>query len=106
MMTDSDHTLTVPQGSFILHRLPHRPRELLRAWDAADEYILDYLVEQTFTTPPRCLIINDNFGALAVALQNWQVQAVSDSYLSQQATRLNLLSNQFPETAVQLTTSL
>jgi len=105
-MIDSEHTLSISEVEFILERLPHRPRELLRAWDAADEYILDYLAEHTFATPPRCLIINDNFGALAVALHHWQVQAVSDSYLSQQATRLNLLRNQLPESCVQLISSL
>lgn len=90
-MSDLDHTLTAPQGTFILHRLPHRPRELLRAWDAADEYVLETLAD----TPPntRVLIINDTFGALAVALQYLQPVALSDSYLSQQATRINLSNN-------------
>ena len=32
--------LAVAQGEFELNRLPKRPRELLRAWDAADEYLL------------------------------------------------------------------
>jgi 23S rRNA (guanine1835-N2)-methyltransferase len=105
-MSHSDHTLTTVQGEIVLHRLPHRPRELLRAWDAADEYILDYLAEQTFTTSPRCLIINDCFGALAVSLHYWQPQVWSDSYLAHHATRLNLQRNQLPETAVQLISSL
>jgi len=38
--------LSVAQGEFELNRLPKRPRELLRAWDAADEYLLDTLAEQ------------------------------------------------------------
>ncbi|MDD1607712.1 MAG: 50S rRNA methyltransferase, partial [Methylococcaceae bacterium] len=105
-MTDQDHTLTAPQGTFILHRLPHRPRELLRAWDAADEYVLDTLAEQNLESNTRLLIINDTFGALAVALNQLQPQAQSDSYLSQQATRINLLNNNLPEQSVKLTTSL
>ncbi len=92
-MPQSDHTLIAPQGSFILHRLPHRPRELLRAWDAADEYVLDFLAEQSFEPNDRLLIVNDTFGALAVALHHINPQALSDSYLSQQATRINLLNN-------------
>ena len=35
-----DTLLCVPQGEFTLKRLPPRKRELLRAWDAADEYLL------------------------------------------------------------------
>ncbi|MSP27947.1 MAG: methyltransferase domain-containing protein [Methylococcales bacterium] len=103
-MPNQDQTLTAPQGTFILHRLPHRPRELLRAWDAADEYVLDTLAD----TPPntRVLIVNDTFGALAVALHQLQPFALSDSYLSQQATRINLLNNNLPEHAVKLTASL
>jgi 16S rRNA (guanine1207-N2)-methyltransferase len=92
-MPDSNHTLTAPQGSFILHRLPHRPRELLRAWDAADEYVLETLAEQGCASTARLLIVNDSFGALTVALHQSNPEAWSDSYLSQQATQLNLLKN-------------
>lgn len=105
-MSHSDHTLTIPQGSFLLHRLPHRPRELLRAWDAADEYVLDFLAEQAFEANDRLLIVNDTFGALAVALNHINPLALSDSYLSQQATQLNLLKNNLPEHSVKLMHSL
>lgn len=103
-MSDLDHTLSTPQGTFILHRLPHRPRELLRAWDAADEYVLETLAD----TPPntRVLIVNDTFGALSVALQHLQPVALSDSYLSQQATQINLRLNNLPESAVTFASSL
>jgi len=95
MMPDQHHTLTVPQGVFVLHRLPLRPRESLRAWDAADEYVLNTLSD----TPPntRMLIVNDSFGALVVALNQMQPHALSDSYLSHLATRANLLNNHLPE---------
>ncbi|MFI3221337.1 MAG: methyltransferase [Methylococcales bacterium] len=105
-MSYLDHSLTVPQGSFILYRLPYRPRELLRAWDAADEYVLDTLAEHSFTTNDRVLIVNDTFGALAVTLNQTNPQSLSDSYLSQQATRLNLLHNNLPEQSVKLAHSL
>ena len=35
--------LHVPQGEFQLFRYPKRKKELLRAWDAADEYLLNYI---------------------------------------------------------------
>jgi len=43
---------------------------------------------------------------LAVALNSFQPLAVSDSYLSQQATRLNLAGNDLPEHSVKLINSL
>jgi len=64
---------------------------VLRAWDAADEYLLDTLAEEPkLPEGARVLILNDSFGALAVALSAYRPYALSDSYLSQQATRLNL----------------
>lgn len=105
-MTDR---LTVAQGEFELNRLPKRPRELLRAWDAADEYLLDAVADASImlsTDAVRVLIMNDSFGALAVALSALRPHAVSDSYLSQQATRLNLAANGLPEYSVSLLSSL
>ncbi len=99
--------LTAAQGAFELNRLPKRPRELLRAWDAADEYLLNTLAEQPrLPDGSRILILNDSFGALAVALSCYRPHALSDSYLSQQATRLNLAANNLPDHSVNLQNSL
>jgi 23S rRNA (guanine1835-N2)-methyltransferase len=99
--------LTAVQGNFELHRLPKRPRELLRAWDAADEYLLETVAEQlTLRDGARILIVNDGFGALAVALSAYRPYALSDSYLSQQATRLNLSANGLAESSVRFLSSL
>jgi 16S rRNA (guanine1207-N2)-methyltransferase len=99
--------LSVAQGEFELNRLPKRPRELLRAWDAADEYLLETLAEQLkLPDDARVLIVNDSFGALAVALSAFRPYAISDSFLSQQATRLNLAANGLPEHSVSLLNSL
>lgn len=99
--------LSVAQGEFELNRLPKRPRELLRAWDAADEYLLDTFAKQLkLPGDVRILILNDSFGALAVALNAYRPSAISDSYLSQQATRLNLAANGLPEHTVSLLSSL
>ncbi len=107
MSIESETNLSVAQGQFKLLRLPHRPRELLRAWDAADEYLLDYLAENDLPgLGGRVLIVNDSFGALAVALNSCHPDALSDSYLSQQATRLNLAENNLPEQRVKLLNSL
>ncbi|MCK5479145.1 MAG: methyltransferase [Methylococcales bacterium] len=97
----------VSQGQFELQRLPRRKNEKLRAWDAADEYLLQYLAENiALSSTSKILIINDSFGALAVALNRFNPIAISDSYLSQQSTRLNLASNKMPLDSVQLRNSL
>lgn len=84
--------LSTPFGTIQLERLPRDPTYTLRAWDAADEYLLQYLHEKH----PDCqqpLILNDSFGALAVSLQAQQPVLVNDSFVSQQAIRTNLESN-------------
>ena len=107
MSIKTENRLRVGQGEFELNRLPKRPLELLRAWDAADEYLLNTLAEDLKpSADTRILIFNDSFGALAVALSSFKPQAVSDSYLSQQATRLNLIANGLPENSVKLINSL
>jgi len=96
-------TLEVPQGIFELTRNTANKPETLRAWDAADEYLLHYLAEEKLLVEGvRILILNDNFGALAVALQCYSPVAISDSYLSQQATRTNLISNELTPDSVQM----
>ena len=107
MTIKTEHLLKVAQGEFELNRLPRRSLELLRAWDAADEYLLNTVAEDNQpSADARILIANDNFGALSVALSAYLPVAVSDSYLSQQATRLNLADNGLPEHSVKLINSL
>ena len=99
--------LNVAQGQFELQRLPQRKHEKLRAWDAADEYLLQHLSENyNLTSTTKILIVNDGFGALAVALHAFNPVAISDSFLSRQATLLNLAANNLPENCVQLRRSL
>ncbi len=102
-----ENLIETPQGNFSLQRLPTRPRELLRAWDAADEYLLQHLAEADgLNAQSRVLIVNDAFGALAVALHAHRPRAMSDSWLSQAATRLNLVENALPGDSVQMLSSL
>ncbi len=99
--------LRVPQGEFQLNRFPKRAQEPLRAWDAADEYLLQTLAEQPSSQEmPHTLLINDHFGALAVALSAYQPTALSDSYLSQQGTLANLRGNGINPDTVTLCDSL
>jgi len=81
-----------------------RKKELLRAWDAADEYLLDTI---NFNSLPhgRLLIVNDAFGALGLALHQLQPISWSDSWLAHQATRENLLANGLDIDSVELLAS-
>lgn len=100
-------TLTVPQGSFTLGRYPRQRIEHLRAWDAADEYLLQQLAEQPSLQPgQRLLILNDSCGALSVALADQRPWMQSDSFLAHQATLANLADNQREAESVRLLTSL
>jgi 16S rRNA (guanine1207-N2)-methyltransferase len=98
--------LCISQGEFSLQRLPQVVHESLRAWDAADEYVLEHIATINLPQAINILIINDNFGALALGLNSFHPHALSDSYLSQHATRLNLTANMFSENAVTLIKSL
>ncbi|MBD3609785.1 MAG: methyltransferase [Gammaproteobacteria bacterium] len=99
--------LDCPMGSFELARYPLRKKESLRAWDAADEYILHHLDhEAEISLDGRILILNDGFGALSVALAKHQPEMMSDSWLAQQATRENLQRNGIASEQVTLLNSM
>lgn len=98
--------LSSPLGCFQLKRLPFRKNELLRAWDAADEYLLNHLAIKDISVRANIVILNDSFGALAVALSVYRPTAISDSWLSQQATCNNLALNGIVEEQIQLLDSL
>lgn len=85
---------SVPQGSFELTRPGVGPRSPLRAWDSADEYVLGELPEQVGL---RRLILNDAYGALAVALAGEETISISDSFVALTTARSNLALNRRDE---------
>ncbi|HFD12907.1 MAG TPA: methyltransferase domain-containing protein [Crenotrichaceae bacterium] len=104
-------TLTVPQGSFHLCRYPLRHHQQFRAWDAADEYILQHVNKlHDLHDQQSILILNDSCGALSIALattdSNQNIQMMSDSWLAHQALLTNLKKNNKPINAVKLLDSL
>jgi len=99
--------LTLAQGSLQLARFPDRKSKNLRAWDAADEYLLQHITEENLlTTESSLLIINDSFGALTTGLASFKPTMWSDSYLAQQGTVANLKNNDLAEESVELLNSL
>jgi 23S rRNA (guanine1835-N2)-methyltransferase len=105
LLVDDRKTLLLPQGEFELVRNP--ADDSLQAWDAADEFLLNHLHEiQLLSGHGKLLILNDAYGALAVALANCPVYSWNDSYLSQQALRENLLANGYPADQVKTNTGV
>ena len=97
--------LVVPQGEFTLRRNPDDAN--LRAWDAADELLLNHLHEAGLPRgQERLLLLNDAFGALAVALAASKPWSWNDSWLAQQALRDNLRANGYPEDQVATNTGI
>ncbi|WP_149542693.1 23S rRNA (guanine(1835)-N(2))-methyltransferase RlmG [Serratia marcescens] len=89
-----------------LERYPQQEETTqLQAWEAADEYLLQQLENVDIGGRP-VLIFNDNFGTLACALHAHRPYSVSDSYMSQLATRHNLKLNGLDPEQVTLLDSL
>ncbi|MGW0546767.1 methyltransferase [Streptomyces altiplanensis] len=98
--------LTTSLGEYDLVRFPEDPRDRLRAWDAADEYLLRHL-EGTGDAPPvdlsgTVVVVGDRWGALATALSGCRPVQITDSFLTQQATRVNLERNGADASGVRL----
>jgi 16S rRNA (guanine1207-N2)-methyltransferase/23S rRNA (guanine1835-N2)-methyltransferase len=68
-----------------------------QAWDAADEYIIEY-VEQNFQDIKNqsVSIYNDDFGALACWFADSKPIWVSDSFVAKQSCLVNLRQNNIP----------
>ncbi|MFE0152777.1 methyltransferase [Nonomuraea sp. NPDC059007] len=92
--------LTTSRGELELTRHPEDPRDPLRAWDAADAYLLRHLGEPS--DPGQVVIAFDRWGALATALAAYRPTQISDSHLAQEATRANLKRNGVDADAVRL----
>lgn len=79
----------------------------LQAWDAADEYILNYLVKnKIINDKSNVLVFNDSFGALSTNLTHCNSYYVNDSYLSQQGIKYNLQQNDLSDKNCTLLNSL
>ncbi len=89
-----------------LERFPPAQDASLQAWDAADEYLMRELPRDAPPPDGPVLVFNDSFGALACWLHERQPICISDSWLSQLATRENLRRNGLDEAAVRLLDSL
>jgi 23S rRNA (guanine1835-N2)-methyltransferase len=97
--------MTTPWGELDLIRFPEDPRDRLRAWDASDDYLLRHLAEQEIPLPGTVVVLGDRWGALVTALATHRPVQITDSYLTQEATRANLARCGVEAGAVQLLTT-
>jgi 16S rRNA (guanine1207-N2)-methyltransferase len=90
-----DTHLSLPSIALDLWRYPYSSQDQLRAWDAADELLLEGLL--ALPAPDASpLIVNDSFGALGTALQAYKPISWSDSWLAHQGLQANLRNNDLP----------
>ncbi|MEU9573448.1 methyltransferase [Streptomyces massasporeus] len=82
--------MTTPWGEPALTRFPEDPRDRLRAWDASDEYLLRHLAEERVPLDGTVVVVGDRWGALVTALAAHRPVQITDSHLTQEATRANL----------------
>ncbi|MFE2066319.1 methyltransferase [Streptomyces sp. NPDC059467] len=97
--------MTTAWGEFELSRFPEDPRDRLRAWDASDAYLLRYLDRERVGLSGTVVVLGDRWGALVTALAEHRPAQITDSYLSQEATRANLARAGVEPGAVQLLTT-
>jgi len=96
-----------PSASYSLKRLPEIDNDTLRAWDAADELLVntvfndyaDYLNQNKNQSDKQpLLIINDTFGALTLAFNDYPIDNWSDSFISHCSAEENLKQNNIEKT--------
>ncbi|MFF7967943.1 methyltransferase [Streptomyces sp. NPDC007903] len=97
--------MTTPWGETELSRFPDDPRDRLRAWDASDTYLLRHLAGEGVDLSGEVVVLGDRWGALATALAAHLPTQITDSFLSQEATRANLARAGVGPGAVRLLTT-
>ncbi|MFI9329126.1 methyltransferase [Kitasatospora sp. NPDC052868] len=110
LSTPAATSFATPWGTYDLTRYPEDPREQLRAWDAADEYLLRHLAGEgdsaqgaaTDLAGRAVVVLGDRWGALTTALAAHRPTGIGDSHLAQRATAANLARRGADPAAVRL----
>ncbi len=101
--------MTTPWHELDLARYPDDPRDPLRAFDAADLYLLDRIAGRTGEpqVPPggRVVVVGDRWGAVSAALAHREPTLVTDSWLAREALCANLARNGIDPAAVTVLTT-
>ncbi|WP_316933372.1 class I SAM-dependent methyltransferase [Marinobacter sp. AL4B] len=83
----TSEVLEIAGKSLVLAR-PGIAASTLRAWDAADELLLDEALRRV-TTEHRVLVVDDTFGALTIGLSEFAPVSVADSASLEAALKVN-----------------
>ncbi len=107
--------LQTPLRTLTLKRFPIRPADRLRAWDAADELLINHLFEQKdqLNGKSSVLVFDDQFGAITSYLyqamivnnegisgERTSIDVMTDSLVSQHAIVQNIKLNGFDESHI------
>ncbi|MDD0851912.1 methyltransferase [Halobacteriovorax sp. GB3] len=76
-----EETLNSPFFDLTLKRYPRIKDEKLRAWDAADELILEEISSRNLSGSEKVLIVNDQWGALSLNLNSSNPHIYQDSFV-------------------------
>ncbi|MFE6158022.1 methyltransferase [Streptomyces sp. NPDC056486] len=110
--------LSTSWGAYDLTRFPEDPRDPLRAWSAADAYLLRHLAGETdekdkteegakpVDLSGSVAVVGDRWGALTTALAEHGPTLITDSFLAREATRANVARAGFAPDAVRLSTTI
>ncbi|MFT6268702.1 MAG: 16S rRNA (guanine1207-N2)-methyltransferase/23S rRNA (guanine1835-N2)-methyltransferase [Alphaproteobacteria bacterium] len=104
--------LHIQDQTFSLKRFPSNQFDKsLRAWDAADEYMIDHVANTlTFSELKHIVIVNDSFGALACAMARLaplaKISVFTDSYMTERGIAQNLKGSNLDKNNVSVHSSL
>lgn len=91
--------------TYNIQRHPLSNNKSLKAWSAADEYILNYL-DQNSISKEGLVIFNDRFGFLSCLLHPYQPTTITSHKSQEKAILQNQYSNNIPPSAIQMQTIL
>lgn len=89
----AEHILKTPRGPLTLDLFPVNRKSTHRAWDAADNYLIEELSEHPDSGSGPVLLVNDSHGALHLSLEGRDCFHFNDSALSLAAISQNLKQN-------------
>lgn len=103
---DHDTTMNTAQGTYRLRRPNSGGRAALRAWDAADELLLQHVSTLEVAPDATTVIVGDSYGALSIPLARLSPTAVVDRFSSHQAIASNAAANGVDADAVHVVDAL
>ncbi len=96
-----DTVMSVPQGDVALTR-PGGGRASLRAWDAADEMLLQHVAGLDLSPDAVTVIVGDSHGALSIPLAGLSPTVVVDRFSSRRAIATNAEANGIDPSALRV----